>query len=97
MKTLSETLRKLSKEQNKSQIQLANFLGYSKGAVSQWFKGITEPNIATLILIAQYFNVSLDYLLTGDEMHNDVIIIKKDRYNQILKLSQEVLEMLKEK
>lgn len=96
MKQLCETLRDLSRKQKKSQLQLANYLGYSKGAVSQWYNGLTEPNVETLVRISKFFNVSLNYLLTGEEINDDCIVIKKSKYNKILSISKSLLDVLKE-
>ncbi len=96
MKKLYETLNLLSKEQDKTQLQLAKYLGYTKGAVNQWFTGITEPNIETLIKIAKFYNVSLNFLLTGEEINSDYIMIKKSKYNKIISISKNLLDVLKE-
>ena len=42
---------------------LAKELGVSDIAIGRWEKGLRTPNIDTLILVANYFNVSADYLL----------------------------------
>lgn len=41
-------------------------LGYSTGSMSQWKKG-SSPSGDTLLKFADYFGVSTDYLLTGEE------------------------------
>lgn len=51
------------KEKNKKQIDLANYLGISKSTMSLYASGKREPDIATLIRIADYFGVSVDYLI----------------------------------
>lgn len=42
---------------------LANVLEIRRQSVSQFAHGDTLPSIDTLVSIAQYFNVSVDYLL----------------------------------
>lgn len=56
-------LRKLRKERNVTQKQLARALGVSESTISLYESGKHEPDHATLIKIADYFNVSIDYLL----------------------------------
>ena len=41
-------------------------LGYSSGLFSQWKKGSQKPSSDKLEKIADYLNVSVDYLLTGE-------------------------------
>lgn len=54
------------KEKNKKQIDLANYLGISKSTMSLYASGKREPDVATLIRIADYFGVSVDYLIGHD-------------------------------
>lgn len=44
------------------QMALAKELGVSKGIVSLWENGLREPKLSNLIMIARYFQVSIDYL-----------------------------------
>lgn len=46
-----------------SQQELANLLGISTRAWRFYESGDREPNIAGLITLADYFDVSLDYLV----------------------------------
>ncbi len=59
----STVLRQLRNEKNVSQKNLADFLKYSQACVSQWENGEREPSLDDLINIAQYFSVSVGYLL----------------------------------
>ena len=45
---------------------VAKQLGLSSGAVTSWKNG-KVPHHSTLLKIADYFNVSVDYLLTGQK------------------------------
>lgn len=45
---------------------LLQYLGKSKSSATSWKNG-TLPSFETLLKISEYFNVSLDYLLTGKE------------------------------
>lgn len=42
----------------------------SRSAIEQLEKGITEPRANTVLRLAQFFNVSADYLLTGTSADN---------------------------
>ena len=50
-----------------SQIQLANKLGVTKQSVSNWENDNILPSIEMLVKIANFFEVSTDYLLGLDK------------------------------
>ena len=60
---INEMIRKLRKDFNISQVELASKLGVTKQCVSNWENDNILPSIEMLIKIAKYFNVSTDYLL----------------------------------
>lgn len=60
---MREKLKQLRKEKNLSQVEMANILNVHQTAVSQWEQGRTTPDMQTLIKIADYFQVTVDYLL----------------------------------
>lgn len=57
-----EKLKSLRREQNISQKTLAQKLGFNYTTISNYESGRNEPNISTLIRIADIFDVSLDEL-----------------------------------
>lgn len=56
-------LRTLMEERGKTQENIANATGKTRQTVSQYVNGISEPGYDVLVKIADYFDVSLDYLL----------------------------------
>lgn len=60
--TFGETLKELRAMRQISQVDLAQAIGVSKGIVSLWENGLREPTLTNLILLANFFNVSIDYL-----------------------------------
>lgn len=56
-------LRHLIKERKTTIKAVADYVGITRQAVSQYQDGSTQPNADTLIKISNYFNVSVDYLL----------------------------------
>lgn len=58
-----ERLHSLRKAHNLTLEQLANELGLVKQTINNWEKGIRVPSLEASILLAQYFSVSLDYLV----------------------------------
>ena len=63
MNTFKENLKLLRTETNIGQVELAIKLGVSKGIISLWENGLREPNMSSLISIAKFFNVSIDFLV----------------------------------
>ena len=59
--SFEERLKELRTENNIGQVELALSLGVSKGIISMWENGLREPKLSNLILIAEYFGVSIDY------------------------------------
>ena len=62
-----ENFKALRIEHNLGQVELAKALGVSKGVISLWENGLREPGMSSLILIAKYFEVSIDYLVGKKE------------------------------
>ena len=61
--TFKDNLRALRVDAGLGQVELAQAVGVSKGIISLWENGLREPNMSSLILLANYFKVSIDYLL----------------------------------
>ena len=64
----NEKLQELRKQNNLTQEELADALYVSRTAISKWESGRGYPNIDSLKAISKYFSVSLDELLSGDEI-----------------------------
>jgi len=58
-----KNLKTLFTERKLTQKQLANALCVDQSAISDLLNGVTTPKFTTLISIADYFGVSLDYLV----------------------------------
>lgn len=56
-------LRLLRKQRNISQIKLAIDLDMNQNSISRYENGERQADYQTLIMFADYFNVSIDYLL----------------------------------
>lgn len=56
-------LKNLRKKNGISQIKLAMDLNLAQNSISQYENGKREMDNKTLIMIAEYFNVSIDYIL----------------------------------
>lgn len=58
-----ENLKELRMEHKMSQETLGNIIGVSQQTINKYENHSTEPDIATLIKLANCFNVSVDYLI----------------------------------
>ena len=66
-------IKLLRKEKKISQVKLAEVLGVHQTAISQWETGRTNPDLDSAKKLAAYFNVTLDYLLAGEEFRNPAL------------------------
>lgn len=64
----NEKLQQLRKQRNLTQEQLAEQLYVSRTAISKWESGKGYPNIDSLKAISKLFSVSIDELLSGEEL-----------------------------
>lgn len=60
---VAERIKELMKEENLTQVELANKIGLKQNTISAWLLGKKEPSIHSLWLVADYFNVDIDYLV----------------------------------
>ena len=63
-----EKLQQLRKKKNITQEELAASLFVSRTAVSKWESGRGYPNIESLKALSRFYAVSIDELLSGDEL-----------------------------
>lgn len=69
----SENLKKIRKENNLSQEQLADELGVSRQAISKWESAVAYPEMDKIIALCDKFNLNIDDLL-----HKDIKEVKKE-------------------
>ena len=64
--SIGSTIKKIRREREMTQEQLAEYLGITANAVSQWECDRTAPDIAQLPILARVLQVSTDRLLGVD-------------------------------
>ena len=79
----NEKLQELRKQKGLTQEQLASVLYVSRTAISKWESGRGYPSIDSLKDIARYFNISIDDLLSGEEL---IVIAEVDHKQKQKKL-----------
>ena len=77
-------LKELRKRDNLTQRQLAKIVGYEQTIISMWENGTREPGNETLIKMADYFNVTVDFLLGRD--------FEEKKEPEILQVQEELSE-----
>lgn len=60
-------LRNIRKNKGYSQLKVAMDLNISREALSYYENGQRCPNLEMLVKMSEYFNVSIDYLITGHD------------------------------
>lgn len=65
---LNEKIQELRKQKGLTQEELAQILHVSRAAISKWESGRGYPNIDSLKTIAKYFSVTVDELLSSEEL-----------------------------
>lgn len=69
---IAYNITELRRQMNMTQSKLADILNYSDKAISKWERAEAVPDIAVLKQIADYFGVSVDYLLTKDHTGGEI-------------------------
>ncbi len=90
--SIGKNIRKLRKERGLTQEELAELLGVCFQAVSKWENDNGLPDISLLVPIADYFDISLDYLfLRGDSDCYESQEIDYDKTKERYTKAREVL------
>ncbi|MFR5833933.1 MAG: helix-turn-helix domain-containing protein [Acutalibacteraceae bacterium] len=64
----TERIKNLMNEERISQAELARSVGISQSAVCNWLNGKKEPSIDSLWRLADFFDVSVDYIIGRKEI-----------------------------
>lgn len=74
-------IKKLREEKQLKQEELAKILSISPSAIGMYERDAREPNDELTLKLAEYFDVSTDYLLGKSDIRNPEIEIDKDKIN----------------
>lgn len=85
---IATNIMNLRKEKKLTQLEFANELHYSDKTISKWERADSIPDVFVLKQVADFFGVTIDYLLNDHlESVNELPTIKnKDSYNKTNKL-----------
>ena len=65
---MTSKLKDLRKSRKLTQSQFADMMGVSQATVTFWENGKREPDLATVVKLADFYDVSTDYLLGRDNV-----------------------------
>ena len=71
MSVFSDRLRQIRRFRNVTQVQLAEAIGITDRACRRYESGENEPTLSVLQAIADYFDLSVDYLMGRDNYWQD--------------------------
>ena len=63
MNKFAERLKELREENNLTQSDLAKQINISIACINRWEKKLRIPNIESIIILCNFFNVTSDYLI----------------------------------
>lgn len=98
-----ELLATLRKERGVLQKEVATYLNVTVATISNYEKGVHAPDLDTLILLADFFDVSTDYLLQRTNYKASLNVLGKhltpdytvcDLLNTIVELDQHSTQAL---
>lgn len=75
-----DRLNLLQEQSGMNQKNLTSAIGLSSSAFTEWNRGKAKPGLKQLVKVSQYFNVSLDWLVFGDNAPDNDLknVIKVD-------------------
>ena len=92
MSTFGEKLKMLREERNIKQNEVAAIFMINRSTYGKWENDASKPDIDTLTKLANYFNVSVDYLLgnTNFRTKDELFAHWEKTYNPDYSLAKEV-------
>ncbi len=88
-------LRELRKDKGLRQVDLAQILGISPQSLGYYENQVNKPDPDMLIKIANYFNVTIDYLLGREDDFGNVTVTTASPSAALPPDEQELLELYK--
>lgn len=98
--TIVDRLLKLMDERNLKPAQITRELGISGSSFTDWKKGKGSPSLDVIVKFADYFNVSLDYLVRGEDFKSpagESLEISNAKERQCLKNFRKLTPILQDK
>lgn len=92
-------LKKLRESKNERQSEIAKIVGVTQQAYQRYENGTSEPNADGLIVIANHFNVTVDYLLGRESEKNPIAMLnlaigEKEALDLYCKLPENIRQII---
>lgn len=96
-KVFGYRLAALRSEKRLTGTQLGNLIGVPKGTIAKWEKGMYYPNNDRLVLLADIFDVTTDYLMgrTDNKKSISVLTAEGEQIVNLNEFTQEQQELIK--
>ena len=85
---LGKQLRKLRRQKDWTQKQLSEYLHVSKSTITMWELGQRDPDTAMLLKLADFYGVTVDYLLGREITTSTQQALISETIRQIESLNQ---------
>ena len=83
-------LRELRKKCGLTMKELGEEIGVAESTISQYETGKRQPDFETLLKLGEFFGVSVDYILTGEDNKKAPALTDKDR-RDVAKLVENIM------
>lgn len=90
---MKDRIKALRKKKGITQTELGEILGVGQKSISMIEKGMCNPTMSQLVALSDYFKVSTDYILKGDEKIKDIEPVERD-FLKIIRTDSKVYEAL---
>lgn len=80
---ISDNIRYLRNKKGISQTALADAIGLKRGNIASYEKGLAQPNIESLLKLADYFGVDLNMMLKEDISQQDTLKERRESSHSI--------------
>ena len=91
-----EIFEQLCQKHNLTSYKVSKMANVTQTALSNWKNGKSEPSAKTLQKLADFFNVSVDYLLTGEEPNKETSTLTRRDTKEITEMLNNMEDLLKQ-
>lgn len=83
-------LKDLREDRDLKQSDVAKILNISQVSYGRYELGISEPTIESLIKLADFYNVSLDYLVGRSKTKENYVLVPEDLFVKLTSVIKEI-------
>ena len=98
-KSCGERLKKIRTFKSKTQKQVSNEIGVSVDTLRKLEQGKRAPSVGVVDLLANYYGVTADYIISGIERNNEynekLSVVSKEKRAKVEEVIDGILELVK--